>query len=269
VIAPLDLYCAVDILDGGAVRLTKGDFGVRTDHGDPVELALRYVRSGARLLHVVDLDAARDGKSMNRAAVLRIVEKAGVPVQVGGGARTVADVTALLDSGVARVVISTLAVDDPVLVNELAERFPGRLALGLDHRPRSSPDAGGQKDGTQKDTSQMVAVRGWEQSAELSVETVLDRFRGAPLGAVVATSIERDGMLSGPDTTAVTRILAGSPHPVIASGGVRSVADLVGLARVSIAQPDGVIHRLAGVVVGRALADGSLDVKEAIAACER
>jgi phosphoribosylformimino-5-aminoimidazole carboxamide ribotide isomerase len=201
---------------------------------------------------------------MNRAAVLRIVVKAGVPVQVGGGARTVADVTALLDSGVARVVISTLAVEDPVLVNELAERYPGRLALGLDHRPRSSPDAG-----TLEDTAQMVAVRGWEQSAELSVETVLDRFRKAPLGAVVATSIERDGTLSGPDTTGVTKILAGSPHPVIASGGVRSVADLAELARVSVAQPDGAIRRLAGAVVGRALADGSLDVQEAIAACER
>jgi phosphoribosylformimino-5-aminoimidazole carboxamide ribotide isomerase len=264
VIAPLDLYCAVDILEGGAVRLTKGDFGVRTDHGDPVDLALRYVSSGARLLHVVDLDAARKGLPVNRRAVLGIVEKSGVPVQVGGGARTAADVTALLDGGAARVVVSTLAVEDPDLANELSNRYPGRLALGLDHRPQMGNVLGG----TREDV-QMVAVRGWEQSGDLSVDAVLERFAQAPFGAVVVTSIERDGMLSGPDTAGVTSVLAGSSHPVIASGGVRSVDDLVDLARVSVSQPGGEIRRLAGVVVGRALADGSLDIPKAIAACER
>jgi phosphoribosylformimino-5-aminoimidazole carboxamide ribotide isomerase len=264
VTAPLDLYCAVDILDGGAVRLTRGDFGVRSEHGDPLELALRYVRSGARRLHVVDLDAARGGKPVNRAAVLRIVEKAGVPVQVGGGARTDADVTALLDGGAERVVVSTMAVEDAALLNELAERYPGRLALGLDHRPPTAADLG-----ASQGAAQMVSVRGWQRSAELSVETVLDRFHDALLGAVVVTSIERDGMLSGPDTGGVTAILADTPHPVIASGGVRSVADLAELAQVTVAQPDATIRRLAGAVVGRALADGTLDIGEAIAACER
>jgi len=263
VTSPLDLYCAVDILEGGAVRLTRGDFDHRTDHGDPVALALHYVRSGARMLHVVDLDAARRGEPANRATVLRIVEESGVPVQVGGGARTAADVTDLLESGVARVVVSTMAVEDPDTFLALASRYPGRLALGLDHR--SLPADGGERD----DTFQMVAVRGWKKSGGVSVDEVLDKFDGAPLGAVVVTSIERDGMMSGPDTVGLEIVLARSVHPVVASGGVRSAADVAHLARASFEAPSGEVRRFAGVVVGRALADGSLDVGEALAACER
>jgi phosphoribosylformimino-5-aminoimidazole carboxamide ribotide isomerase len=258
VTSALDLYCAVDILGGGAVRLTKGDFGTRTEHGDPVALALQYVRSGARLLHVVDLDAARGGEPVNRDLVLRIVHESGVPVQVGGGARTSADVTGLLDAGVARIVLSTLAVEDPELVKELANRYPGRVAIGIDHHPQ--PDEPG---------VEMVAVRGWEHSGGVSVDAVLARFADVPLGAVVVTSIERDGMLSGPDTTGVAGVLAVSPHPVIASGGVRSAVDLAVLGAVSVEQPGREPKRLAGAVVGRALANGSLQIGEAIAACER
>ncbi len=261
---PLDLYCAVDILGGGAVRLTKGDFGTRTEHGDPVELAMRYVRSGARLLHVVDLDAARGGKPVNRAAVLRIVEESGVPVQVGGGARTFADVTGLLDAGVARVVLSTLAVEDPDLVKELANRYPGKVALGIDHHPQPSPD-----DRSDDPAVQMVAVRGWGHVGSVSVEAIVDMYADVPLGAVVVTSIERDGMLSGPDTTGVSDVLARSPHPVIASGGVRSAEDLSVLSAISLRRSGGGLRRIAGVVVGRALAGGSLDIGEALAACER
>jgi phosphoribosylformimino-5-aminoimidazole carboxamide ribotide isomerase len=264
VTTPLDLYCAVDILGGEAVRLSRGDFGIRTEHGDPVALALHYVQSGARTLHVVDLDAARGGEPVNRATVLRIIEESGVPVQVGGGARTAADVTALLDSGAARVVVSTMAVEHPEMVLELATRYPGGIALGLDHRrlPAADGDPG---DGT----VQMVAVRGWEKSAGVSVDEVLDKFDGIPIGAVVVTSIERDGMMSGPDNTGLEGVLARSAHPVVASGGVRSAADVGRLAGATVDGPDGEVRRLAGVVVGRALADGSLDIAEALAACER
>ncbi len=262
--SPLDLYCAVDILGGEAVRLSRGDFGIRTDHGDPVALALHYVRSGARTLHVVDLDAARGGEPVNRAAVLRIIEESGVPVQVGGGARTAADVRFLLDSGAARVVVSTMAVEEPEVVLELATRYPGGLALGLDHRRQ--PASGGDSD---DDTVQMIAVRGWEKSGGVSVHEVLDKFDGVPVGAVVVTSIERDGMMSGPDTSGLESVLARSAHPVIASGGVRSASDVGRLARATVDGPDGEVRRLAGVVVGRALADGALDVAEALAACER
>jgi phosphoribosylformimino-5-aminoimidazole carboxamide ribotide isomerase len=252
----VELYCAVDIMGGTAVRLRRGDFEERTDHGDPVELALRYVSSGARYLHVVDLDAARKGAPLNRDAVLRIVEKAGVPVQVGGGARSFADAAGLLEAGAERVVLGTAAVEDPGLVEALSDRYPMRIAIGIDHGDGGLEELGG-----------TVAVHGWERSGAVTVGALLDRFAGAPLAAVVVTSIARDGMMSGPDTAGLTAVLARSALPVIASGGVRSASDLRMLAELS-AGPGTTLSRLAGVVVGKALADGSLEVKEAIAACE-
>ena len=259
VVAALELYCAVDIMNGGAVRLTQGDFGRQTDHGDPVELALRYVSEGTRFLHVVDLDAARGGELVNRATVLRIVEESPVPVQVGGGARRYEDAALLLDAGAERVVVSTAAVEEPELVDELVDRYPNRIVLGLDHR--SGETAGV--------SSEMVAVRGWERRSAVTVEALLDRFAHAALGAVVVTSIARDGMLTGPDISGLEAVMSLTEHRVVASGGVRSAADLAELARVTVVGSDGHPRRIAGAVVGRALADGSLRVEEALAACER
>jgi phosphoribosylformimino-5-aminoimidazole carboxamide ribotide isomerase len=250
----VELYCAVDILGGTAVRLRRGDFAQRTYHGDPVELALRYVSAGARFLHVVDLDAARKGAPLNREAVLRIVEKAGVPVQVGGGARSFADAAGLLEAGAERVVLGTAAVEDPGLVEELCNRYPMRIAIGIDHG-----------DGEQLGAT--VAVHGWETAAAATVGALLDRFADAPVAAVVVTSIARDGMMGGPDTAGLTAVLERSSLPVIASGGVRSASDLRMLVELSARRGTG-LSKLAGVVVGKALADGSLDVKEAMAACE-
>jgi phosphoribosylformimino-5-aminoimidazole carboxamide ribotide isomerase len=271
--AALELYCAVDIMNGGAVRLTQGDFSRQTDHGDPVELALRYVSEGARFLHVVDLDAARGGEPVNRAAVLRIVE---VPVQVGGGARRYADAALLLDAGAERVVVSTAAVEEPELVDELVDRYPNRIVLGLDHRSsETGPDHRSSETGPDHRSSEtgvsgeMVAVRGWEHRSAVTVEALLDRFEHAALGAVVVTSIARDGMLTGPDISALKAVMSLTGHRVVASGGVRSAADLAQLARVTVVDSDGHLRRLAGAVVGRALADGSLRVEEALAACER
>ena len=187
-----------------------------------------------------------------------------MPVQVGGGARTFADVAALLDAGVARVVLSTIAVEEPGLVAELADRYPMRVALGIDHRSRPLKRAD-----RDEPAVEVVAVRGWEHPGEVPVDTVVDRFSDSPLGAIVVTSIERDGTLSGPDMTGVAGVLRRSPHPVIASGGVRSAGDLAALAALSVERPGGEKRLLAGVVVGRALANGSLDLGEAIAACER
>jgi phosphoribosylformimino-5-aminoimidazole carboxamide ribotide isomerase len=290
----MELYCAVDIMDGGAVRLTQGDFAKRTDHGDPVELALRYVREGARFLHVVDLDAARGGEQVNRATVLRIVEESGVPVQVGGGARRYGDAALLLEAGAERVVVSTAAVEEPELVDELVGRYPNRIVLGLDHRSsetgpdhrssetspghrssETSPDHRSSETGPDHSSSEtgvageMVAVRGWEHRSTITVGAFLDRFAHAALGAVVVTSIARDGMLTGPDVSGLEGVMSLTGHPVVASGGVRSAADLADLARVSVVAGDGQVRRIAGVVVGRALADGSLRVEEALAACER
>ncbi|HXW39444.1 MAG TPA: HisA/HisF-related TIM barrel protein, partial [Acidimicrobiales bacterium] len=130
----MDLYAAVDVLDGAAVRLTRGEFDLRRHYGDPVELAERYAAAGAPWLHVVDLDAARTGRPANRDVVARIVAAVDVPVQSGGGVRTAADVRQLLDAGVARVVLGTTAVEEPLAARRAAAAFPGRVALGLDYR---------------------------------------------------------------------------------------------------------------------------------------
>jgi phosphoribosylformimino-5-aminoimidazole carboxamide ribotide isomerase len=163
----MDLYCAVDIMDGGAVRLTRGEFGNKTDHGDPLTLAVSYVAQGAEHLHVVDLDAARSGIPVNREIVLSIVRAAGVPVQVGGGARSFEDVAVLLNGGAARVVLGTAAVEVPGLMEKLAEKYPGRVALGIDHRPAG--------------TEEMVAVHGWEKSSGVTVAGLLNRFASTEL----------------------------------------------------------------------------------------
>jgi phosphoribosylformimino-5-aminoimidazole carboxamide ribotide isomerase len=257
----VELYCAVDILGGTAVRLRQGDFAERTDHGDPLELAERYVASGARYLHVVDLDAARKGERLNRAVVLRVVENAGVPVQVGGGARTEADLTDLLDGGAARVVVTTAAVEDPEMVEKMALRYPGRVALGVDHR--------GAVHGSASELDAMVAVRGWEDPGSVTVSDLLERFAAVPLGAIVVTSIERDGTMSGPDTEGLLAVMGRTGHPVIASGGVRSSADLEKLAAIRATGPDGKARGFDGAIVGKALAEGYLDVGEALAACRQ
>ncbi|HLX87722.1 MAG TPA: HisA/HisF-related TIM barrel protein [Acidimicrobiales bacterium] len=242
----MDLFPAIDLRQGGVVRLARGDFAEERRYGDPLELARRYEAAGARWIHVVDLDAARTGVAHDRAQVLAVVREVSVPVQTGGGVRRAADAEELLGGGVARVVLGTAAVTDPGLVSELATRFPGRVAVGLDHR------GGGRE----------VAVDGWQRGGGTSLSDALAQLGSVPLAAVVVTAIERDGVLEGPDLAGLATVLAQSTHPVIASGGVRSVDDLVALGRL---EADG--HRLAGVIVGRALVEGTLDVEEAVAAC--
>jgi phosphoribosylformimino-5-aminoimidazole carboxamide ribotide isomerase len=252
----MDLYCAIDILNGGAVRLVRGEFDARTDHGDPVDLALRYVEAGARMLHVVDLDAARTGNPVNREAVLRIVDESRVPVQVGGGVRTFEDAAFLLDAGVARVVVGTTAVEEPEIVDALTARFPGQVALGIDHRENVRGEA------------RLVATRGWGRDGSKTVEALLDRFSDAAIGALVVTAIERDGTMSGPDLEGLRSTIATTALPVIASGGVSSAGDLRSLSSIIVDAGAGVIRRVVGAVVGRALAEGTLKVQEALAACE-
>lgn len=241
----MELLPAVDILDGGAVRLQQGDFERRQGYGDPLALARRWVAAGARWVHVVDLDAARTGRPVNRDVVLGVVAAAApASVQVGGGVRRPEDAEALLGAGVARVVLGTAAVRDPAMAAELAGRFPGRVVLGLDHRHG------------------LLATDGWAGSGRVPVEELLARFDGVPLGALVVTAIERDGMLAGPDLQGLRRLLASTGHPVVASGGVSSAEDLRALARLS-----GAKRRLAGAVVGRALVDGVVGIEEALTAC--
>jgi phosphoribosylformimino-5-aminoimidazole carboxamide ribotide isomerase len=240
----MELFPAIDLHDGGAVRLVQGDFGRVRAYGDPLALARSYVAGGVSWVHVVDLDAARTGHPVNRAIVVEIAGAVDVRVQAGGGVRSAEDAEALLDHGVERVVLGTAALEAPGLVASLAERYPGRIAVGLDHR------------GTE------LAVRGWEQPSGTTLGAALDRLAGVDLGAVVVTAIDRDGMLAGPDLAGLGAVLEQSAHPVVASGGVRSPSDLEALASLESGG-----RRLAGAIVGTALVEGAMSVEEAIAAC--
>lgn len=246
----MELYPAIDIRAGGAVRLTQGDFDRQQDYGDPVVLARLFVAAGARWLHVVDLDAARSGRPVNRARVLEIAEAVEVPVQSGGGVRTADDVDELLEGGVARVVLGTVALEDPNAVRTLADARPGRVAVGLDYRRVA-------------DGRSELAVRGWEHGTGQTLEDVVRDLSGTRVAAVVVTAIERDGTLGGPDLDGLGSVLAATDLPVIASGGVGGVSDLVALA--GLRGPGGRV--LAGAITGKALVDGRLTVEEGVAAC--
>jgi phosphoribosylformimino-5-aminoimidazole carboxamide ribotide isomerase len=253
----MDLYPAVDIRDGEAVRLTQGDFARQSQYGDPLDLARRFVAAGAPWLHVVDLDAARTGRPVNRAVVLAIASAVAVRVEVGGGVRTAADVDELLAGGVARVVLGTAAVDHPDQARQMVRRHPGRVALAIDYRRGA-------------DGRTEVAARGWEQGSGRSVAEVIAEYADVDLAAVVVTAIDRDGTLEGPDLDGLATVLAATELPVIASGGVGRASDVEALARLA-APPDGSPsadqRRLAGVITGRALVDGRMTVEEGLAAC--
>jgi phosphoribosylformimino-5-aminoimidazole carboxamide ribotide isomerase len=243
----MDLYPAVDLQDGGAVRLVQGDFGRRRDYGDPLTLARRYAAAGAPWIHVVDLDAARSGEARNLEVVLAIAGAVDVPVQAGGGVRSMEQAAALLGGGVARVVVGTAALRDPALLSALVARHPGRVAVGLDHR------GGGAE----------VAVAGWKAGGGVTLDDALARLADVEVAALVVTAIERDGMLGGPDLDGLGHVLETTTHAVVASGGVSSVADLHALAGLERSG-----RRLAGAIVGKALVDGVVGIEEAVRACE-
>jgi len=247
----MDLFCAIDLRDGRAVRLVQGDFAKERTFGDPLELADRYVAQGATHLHVVDLDAARTGRPINRRVVKAIIDRVPAPVQVGGGVRGEDDVAELVGLGAERVVMGTTALKDPAVARRCAVRFPGRLVLGFDYR-------------RWVDGELEAAASGWLEGSGITVAELLERWRDDPLGAIVVTDIERDGTGSGPDLAGLAQVLDGCDHPVVASGGVGSLDHLRALASMrspaSGRAPD-------GVVVGTALVDGTLSLKEAMAAC--
>ncbi len=229
---------AIDLRGGRCVRLRQGDYNQETVFGsDPAELARRWVRQGASYLHLVDLDGAREGRPVNGDGVRAIVAASGVPCQLGGGLRDESHVAEALGWGVDRVILGTRALKDPAWLEALCRRHPGRVVLGIDAR-----------DG-------MVATEGW---LEVSQKPALDFARqcgGWPLAALVYTDISRDGMMEGPNLEALAEMARAVPIPVIASGGVTTVDDVRRLAH----------HGLAGCIIGRALYEGRLDLREAIA----
>lgn len=252
--AALGLYPAIDLQGGRCVRLLQGDFAAETVYGDAVAIAERYAAAGAAVLHVVDLDAARTGVRANAAVVREIVAAIDIPVQLGGGLRDEDAVADAIADGVARVVVGTAAVEVPGLVARLAAVHPGALVVGLDHR--RAPDA--------RRSGREVALRGWSEASGRDLLDALDALGDAPLAGVLMTDITVDGTLAGPDLSGYALALGASAHPIIASGGVGSAADVAALAALDV---NG--RRLDGVVIGKALLSGALDFAEARRACVR
>lgn len=236
----MDLYPAIDLRGGKVVQLTQGDFDRERVHGDdPVAVAQAFVEAGAPWIHTVDLDAARTGEPVNRHLIAAIAGSVDVPVQAGGGVRSLEAAAALADAGVARVVMGTAAMASPDLVAQIAARQP--VALGLDVKGRE------------------VAVKGWLEGSGIDIADALQRLADVGASAVVVTQIDVEGLMGGPDLPGLSEVLRATSLDVIASGGVGALADLLALDDLEV---DG--RRLAGAIVGTALYEGRVDVVEAV-----
>ena len=234
------LFPAIDLKDGACVRLVQGDMAQATTFNrDPGAQARAFALAGFRRLHVVDLNGAFEGRSVNGAAVEAILAATQVPVQLGGGIRDMAAIESWLAKGMARVILGTVAVNDPDLVKAAARTFPGRIAVGIDARAGK------------------VAVRGWAETTEMDATDLARRFEDAGVAAIVYTDIERDGLLKGLNIAATLKLANAVSIPVIASGGLASLADIERLL-----EPDCAI--LEGAIAGRALYDGRLDPAAAL-----
>ena len=235
------LYPAIDLKDGACVRLLKGDMNTATTfNSDPADQVRRFLAAGCTWLHVVDLDGAFAGKSVNAAAVEMIVEAAAeVPVQLGGGIRDEAGIDYWLSRGVRRVILGTVALRDPDLVKRACGRWPGRIVVGIDARQGK------------------VAVTGWSETSSMKALDLALKFEKSGVGAIVYTDIDRDGVLAGPNVEATVDLAYHLTTPVIASGGVSSLADLKELKK---HEDSGI----AGVICGRSLYDGRIKLAEAV-----
>ena len=235
------LFPAIDLKEGRCVRLKLGEMASATVYNeDPAAQAKAFEEQGFEWLHVVDLDGAFAGESRNGAAVEAILKATRNPVQLGGGIRTMAHIEAWLEKGLARVILGTVAVRDPGLVRAACKAFPGRIAVGIDAR-------GGK-----------VAVEGWAEASTLGAVELAQKFEGAGVAAIIYTDIDRDGVLAGINWDATIDLAEAVSIPVIASGGLASMADIVRMT-----MPDA--RRLEGAISGRALYDGRIDPQEALA----
>jgi phosphoribosylformimino-5-aminoimidazole carboxamide ribotide isomerase len=235
------LIPAVDVKNGRCVRLRQGRMDAETVYSDdPVAMAQRWVEQGAPWLHVVDLDGAVEGEPRNLSIIEQIVASVPVPVQVGGGVRTIERIERYLGLGVARVIIGTLAVEQPLVAADICRRFPERIAVGLDAR-----------DG-------QVALKGWRQSAALDYLDVARQIDVWHPAVLIFTAIQRDGTLEGPDLPRLKELLAAVSSPVLAAGGIGHIAHIQSLAPL-------VAEGLHGAIIGRALYDGSVTFDEALA----
>ncbi len=232
---------AIDLRGGLCVRLRQGDYDRETVFGDdPAAMAARWEAQGAQRIHLVDLDGAKSGRPVNVEAVRQILASVKIPCQLGGGIRDATTIDDWLDAGLEHIIVGTQALRDPDWFRSMAKGHPGRLLLGLDAREGK------------------VATQGWLETSSVDAATLAEQFQELPLAGIIYTDIARDGTLEGPNLDATRNLAQRSRLPVIASGGVGSLADLDRLARLPIA----------GCIVGRALYEGTFSLAEAIARVE-
>jgi phosphoribosylformimino-5-aminoimidazole carboxamide ribotide isomerase len=241
----MEVIPAIDLLEGRCVRLFQGDYAQSEVFGDdPVAVARQWAAQGATRLHLVDLDGAKTGQPVNYEAIGQIVAALDIPVQVGGGVRSLAIAEQLLALGVDRAIVGTLAVDDPELLALLCDRHSGRIAVGIDAR------------------NGKVATRGWVDTTEIEAQDLVRQVCQLDVAAIIYTDIHRDGTLNGPNLEQLKTIAMLATVPVIASGGIGSVTDLLSL--LAIASADG--SQLTGAIVGKALYTRAIALPEAIRA---
>ncbi|MCX7289271.1 MAG: 1-(5-phosphoribosyl)-5-[(5-phosphoribosylamino)methylideneamino]imidazole-4-carboxamide isomerase [Rhodobacterales bacterium] len=232
------LYPAIDLKDGQCVRLLRGEMSEATVFGDnPAAQALTFERAGCAWLHLVDLNGAFAGQPVNGAAVEAILKAVTVPAQLGGGIRDMATIGMWLEKGLARVILGTVAVENPALVREAAKAFPGQVAVGIDARKGR------------------VATKGWATETDVIATDLARSFEDAGVAAIIYTDIDRDGAMQGPNIEATEALARAVSIPVVASGGVSSMADLLALRDTGV---------IAGAISGRALYDGAIDLAVAL-----
>ena len=235
----MQIWPAIDLRGGKCVRLVQGDYAREMTFGeDPAAMARQWVDQGAQYLHLVDLDGAKEGRPQNVDSIRAILAAVDIPCELGGGIRTEETVDELLELGVARLIMGTAALKDPDRFRAIVRKHPGRLVLGIDAR-------GGQ-----------VATEGWLEDSETSAASLAQQFAGEPIAAIVYTDIACDGMLSGPNLEETSKMQAATEIPIVASGGVTTIADVANLAGLKVE----------GAIVGRALYEGNLTLADALAA---
>lgn len=235
----MQIWPAIDLRGGKCVRLQQGDYGRETVFGDdPAAMARHWVDEGGQYLHLVDLDGARAGQVANWSSIEAIVRAVDVPCELGGGVRDEATIRRLLELGVSRVVIGTLALKQPDWFLQMCRKFPDRLALGLDAR------------------NGMIATEGWLETSQVSAIELAQSFASQPIAALIYTDIATDGMLAGPNVGALAEMVQAVDLPVIASGGVTTARDVARLVEANVA----------GCIIGRALYEGTLNLSDALAA---
>jgi len=235
----MEIIPAIDLLNGKCVRLNQGNYNEVTKfNSDPVKQAQIWESQGAKRLHLVDLDGAKTGEPINDKTIKKIKKSISIPIQLGGGIRTVDRAKELFDLGIDRIILGTIAIENPELVKVLSQKYPKRVAVGIDA-----------KEGK-------VATRGWIKQSDVTSLELTEKLNDLELAAIISTDISTDGTLKGPNIKALREIAQISINPIIASGGIGSIADLISLA-------DFENEGIGSIIVGRALYDGSIDLREA------